>query len=89
MNFEEYKAKKLKNPEIKKAYDELGPEYDIIHAIIEGRFENNLTQQQLAELTGIPQANISRLENGNGNPNLATLKCLAKAFGKELHIDFK
>lgn len=89
MTFDEYKAKKLQNPEIKKAYDELEPEYEIIMALIEARLEKQLTQKQLSELTGIPQAHISRLETGNYNPSLKFLKRVAEGLGKELHVSFK
>lgn len=89
MTFDEYKAKKLENLDFKKAYDELGPEYEIIKALIEARLEKNLTQQQLADLTGIQQAYISKLETGNYNPSLKFLKRVADGLGKELHITFK
>lgn len=44
------------------------PERQTIFAIVEGLDANNMTEAQLAEATGITQADISRLENGNGNP---------------------
>ena len=48
----------------------------------------NLTQEQLAQVTGIDQANISRLENGTANPSLRTLKRLAEGMGMELKLEF-
>jgi DNA-binding XRE family transcriptional regulator len=89
MTFDEYKAKKMENPDFKRAYDELGPEYEIIKALIEARKEKNLTQKQLAEMTGIQQAHISKLETGSYNPSLKFLKRIAKGLDKELHITFK
>ena len=47
-----------------------------------------LTQEQLAQVTGIDQANISRLENGTANPSLRTLKRLAEGMGMELKLEF-
>ena len=70
-------AKKMEDPEFKAEWDALEPEFQIIRAIIEGREENDFTQAQLAQATGIHQADISRLENGTGNPSLRTLKRLA------------
>ena len=52
------------------------------------RKEQNLTQEQLAQVTGINQANISRLENGTANPSLRTLKRLAEGMGMELKLEF-
>jgi DNA-binding XRE family transcriptional regulator len=46
------------------------------------RDEAGLTQESLAELTGLPQSHISRLENGLHSPSSATLEKIAKATGK-------
>ena len=54
-------AKKMEDPEFKAEWDALEPDFQIIRAIIEGREENDFTQAQLAQATGIPQADISRL----------------------------
>jgi transcriptional regulator, XRE family len=35
-------------------------------------------------LTGITQGDISKIENGNANPSLKTLKKLAAVFGKKI-----
>jgi len=44
MNFKEYKAQLLTNPEIKKEYDRLEPEYELIRSIIRERLRKNMTQ---------------------------------------------
>ena len=62
-------------------WDALEPEEQIVRAIIEGREENHLTQEQLADVTGIHQTNISKLESGTANPSLRTLKRLAAGMG--------
>ena len=62
--------------------------WQIMRAIIEGRDERDLTQKQLAEVTGIAQADISRFENGTGNPSLRTLKRLAEGLGMSLKVEF-
>ncbi len=80
--------KELANPHFKKAYDELQPEFEIMKTLMEARVSCNLTQQELAEKTGINQADISKLENGNGNPSLRTLKRLAAGMGRKLVINF-
>ena len=60
----------------------------MIREFIKARLEKNLTQQQLADLVGTQQSNISRLESGNYNPSLEFLDKLAKALDKkiELHL---
>ena len=78
----------MQNPEIKAEWDALEPELAIIQAIIDARKSIGLTQKQLSERTGIAQGDISRLENGNGNPSLNTLKRLASAMDMTLKIEF-
>ena len=78
----------MKNPEFKAEWDALEPEYQIITAMLNSRIEKSLTQQQLSEITGIPQADISRLENGNANPSLRTLQRLAEGMGMKLKLEF-
>lgn len=87
-NFRETLNEQLKDPTFKREYDELEPEFAIINAIIDARKEMGLTQKQLSELTGITQADISKLENGNANPSLKTLQRLAAAMGKSVKISF-
>ena len=87
-HFRETLNEELKDPTFKREYDELEPEFAIINAIIDARKEMGLTQKQLSELTGITQADISKLENGNANPSLKTLQRLAAAMGKSVKISF-
>ena len=47
-----------------------------------------LTQQELADRTGIDRSDISKLENGSANPSLRTLKRLADGLGMQLQINF-
>ncbi len=50
------------------------------------RRARSLTQPALSELTGIQQAEISRIERGAGNPTAATLLRLADALGQKLTL---
>lgn len=87
-NFRETLNEQLKNHEFKKEWDALEPEYQIIKAMLDTRNEKAMTQKQLADITGIPQADISRLENGNANPSLRTLQRLADGMGMKLKLEF-
>ena len=86
--FEDYFNEKLKDPEFKKEYDALEPEFAIIQAMIDARKESGLTQKELSERTGIAQSDISKLERGNANPSLRTLQRLAEGMGMKLKIEF-
>lgn len=81
-------AKEMEDPEFRAEWNALEPEFQIIRAMIDGREERALTQKQLAEVTGIAQADISRLENGTANPSLRTLKRLADGLGMTLKVEF-
>ena len=87
-DFKKFLTSQLENPEFKKEWDKLEPEYQIMSAMIKARNETGITQQQLSKLSGINQSNLSRIENGNGNPSLSTLQRIASAFGKKLSISF-
>lgn len=88
MKWDEYKQKKLQNPEFKQAYDELEVEYAIMNEMLKLRGEAGMSQSQLSQKTGITQPDISKLENGKANPSIATLKRVARAFGKRLQVKF-
>ena len=58
-DFREYLNEQLKNPEFKKEWDALEPEFNMIQAMIDARKNSNITQKELAERTGIDQSDIS------------------------------
>lgn len=88
-NFRETLARQLENDaEFRKEYEALAPEYELAKMLIACRNSGNLTQKQLSELTGIDQADISKIENGNANPSIKTLTRIASAMNMELKIEF-
>lgn len=67
-------------------------EIDVVAALAENlakaRDIVGMTQKQLAESTGIYQADISKIERGLANPSLSTLRRLAEGMGLKLKIEF-
>ena len=57
-SFDDYFDEQMKDPAVKKEYDEQQPEFDIIHALVEARTESNMTQKELSKKSGINQADI-------------------------------
>ena len=53
------------------------------------REEAGIYQTDLAKKTKIDQGDISRIENGKGNPTIKTLQTLFKAVGKEIVFNTK
>ena len=83
-----YLDEQMKNEEFRKEWEENQPEMEIIRAMADARVSQNLTQKELAERTGINQADISKLENGTRNPSLKLLKRLADGMGMDLKLVF-
>lgn len=86
--FNSYLNKQMENTEFRVEYEALEPEFSIIQAMIVARKASGLTQKELAERTGIAQADISKLENGSANPSLRTLRRLAAGMGMQLKLEF-
>ncbi|MBR1641785.1 MAG: helix-turn-helix transcriptional regulator [Butyrivibrio sp.] len=78
----------MQDPDFKKEYEALQPEMDITRAILDARIRAGMTQMELAEKSGISQADICRLEKGTRNPSIALLKRLAEAMDSTLRIEF-
>lgn len=57
--------------------------------LIEARSKIGFTQKQLAEKTGIYQADISKIERGLSNPSISTLQRLAEGMGLQIEVNFK
>ncbi len=85
-SFTQFKKKMLKDKAVRKAYDDLGPEFALITAIIEKRLKKGLTQAELARKIGTKQSAIARLESGSYNPTVEMLEKVAKALNARLEI---
>lgn len=84
----QFKNEQMANEEFVREYEKIQPELEVIRAIVDARTSQNLTQKELAERTGINQADISKLENGTRNPSINLLKRLAEGMGMVLKIEF-
>ena len=72
--------------EEKKYFDIQKQISDIVVRLIKKRVELNLSQRDLAELTGIKQPMIARIENMETTPRIDTLVKIATALN--LHLSF-
>lgn len=88
-DFEKLLAEQLEDPKFKTEWDALQPELAIAQAMIDARERAGMTQQRLSEMTGIAQADISKLEHGSANPSIKTLQRLAAGMGMVLRIEFR
>ena len=82
-----YKNKvRASNPEIVKDLDEVEEISTIVGAMIQQRHNLELSQRDLAELCGIPQSSVARIESGKSTPNLSTLLKIFSQLGLSLTV---
>ena len=87
-DFDRYLNEQMKDPDFKKEWDENEARYQLMMMALRARNEEQLTQSELAERTGLRQSNISRIEKGQSMPSIATLAKIAQGLGKRLEIRF-
>jgi transcriptional regulator with XRE-family HTH domain len=86
MALDSLKAKLLADPDIRHHYDQITPEFEAARQMIRLRRELNLTQQQLADKSGVKQSQIARIETGKHSPRLATIIGIAAAVGYKVEL---
>ena len=87
-NWKDFEKELMADPGVKKAYEDLQPEFAVIQAVIDARVKKKLSQAALAKKMKTGQAVISRLESGKAKPSIALLQRLAEAINAKLEIRF-
>ena len=87
--YEQYRARRLANPEFKALYEQKRAEIDAIDTILshieERREELGLSKADLARLVGARPESVRRLlSTRSSNPTLFTVMRLAAALGMEI-----
>lgn len=62
---------------------------EIVTKLKQRRLTVAVTQEHLAELSGVALRTIKEIESGNGNPTLATLSKIADVLGMEIKVEVK
>jgi predicted transcriptional regulator len=81
------KKRLMKNPKFRKEYAKADAEFSIVEALIHARTVAKLSQAEVAKRIGTTQSEIARLEAGNKEPTIPTLRRYAEATGKKLRIE--
>lgn len=89
VKYEDFKAQRLAEPEVRKEYEALEPQFKLIREILLRRKQLNISQAELAKMVGTQQPAISRLERGDGNITVGALRRIADALGADLEISLK
>ncbi len=85
----ELHKKWLKDPGYLQAYEASAEEFEVARALVKARVEANLTQAEVAQRMNTSQGAVARLEGGDGNPSLKTLKKYALATGSRLRVELE
>jgi len=62
---------------------------ELILEVKQRRESLNVTQEQLAEISGVGLRTLKQFESGKGNPTLQTLNKLADALGLKIKLEVK
>jgi DNA-binding XRE family transcriptional regulator len=76
----------LSDPNVKREYDALEPEFQLASSLIQARIDKHMTQAEVAEKAGISQVMVARLESGSSNPTVSTVNKVARVLGKEFKL---
>ena len=77
------------NPEFAKAYEIIDKEYNLIIQAVKERKELKISQEELAEKSGLKQQAISRIEKNEHNPSLKNFLRYLDGIGLALKIEKK
>ena len=86
-SYVELKKEYLKDPEFKKEYDALEPEYDFIIQLHEATTEKDYSWNDLAEKSGINKTKVNKIILGTHSPSIRTMYKLAIALDRKLKIE--
>ena len=90
MKHEELKSKALSRNSVKKEYDTLEPEFNLLREMLLARQKSGLSQAEVAKRMGTKPPAVTRLESsltsGKHSPSIATIKKYAQALGYHLEI---
>lgn len=86
-NWNDYKehVKKI-DPTGNRIIEDIEEQARIISAITLQRNALGLSQRDLAEMCGIPQSSVARIESFQTTPNLATLLKIVRSLGLKLTV---
>lgn len=83
---EDILAADMENPKYRAEWERTRFAHEVAMKVIQYRVEHGLTQAELARQLGMRQPHVARLEAGDHEPSLTTLRRLAQRLGMSFHI---
>ena len=74
------------DPDAGRDMDEAAEIADIVTAMVKQRNAMGLSQRELAEMCGMPQSSVARIESYKTTPNLETLLKIFQQLGLKLSV---
>jgi transcriptional regulator with XRE-family HTH domain len=88
ISWDDLRADVLADPTVKAEYEALEAEFSIASQVIAIRATTGLTQREFAEMVGMKQSQLARIESGKQIPKLETLAKLVAAAGYRIEVNF-
>jgi len=89
-SFKSFKEDLLKKAKVKKEYEALRPEFELLLEFIKARKEAKLSQEALAKKLNLTQPSIARLESGGyAKTSISKLSKVANALGYSLKVSLR
>jgi transcriptional regulator with XRE-family HTH domain len=89
MKLEEILGIDFNDPDDRLAHDLVREDQSMLDALIQVRERSGKTQSQIAELMGVSPSAVSRIESGERDPHLSTLRRYALAVGAVVRHDVR
>ena len=86
VTFEEVLKKQMKIKGFKEGYEKEVARLNMIHQLKQARLSKKMTQEKLAQKTGMPQSVIARLESGRQGLSFVTISKIATALDKKIQL---
>src|SRR5579864_4849844 len=84
--FKDVLAESLQDPEVRAEWDRTALAREVSVWLLKYRRDHQLTQSQLAGLLGWKQPAVARLESGEHDPSVSTLRHLIERLGAKVTI---
>ena len=88
-NWTEWLSEQLEDPETRAEFGAEGVRLRFALALLNARESVGMTQEELAEICGVSQAYISKLESGEANPTIGKIGAIFAAMWMEPTVGFE
>ena len=88
-SFDDFLVEELKDSETREIFEREYLKIQLVNEIVNLRKKSNMTQLDLAKISGIPQSNISRFESGKVEPTLDFLEKIVAKLGYKIYFNLE